>query len=124
MAVEKCTEPGRRSELQRPMFAGLRFKTPPREIVRTLRNHDSRSNLERHDQRLAVGIPVEFETVTRLETHIDRRHEIFPGLHDSFRIRVPHVVVLEEFLAYPRERTILRRSRLEVATRRRAPHAG
>src|SRR6266849_5650492 len=71
-----------------------------------------------------MGIPVEFETVTRLETHINRRHKILPGFHNSFRVRIAHIVVLEEFLAYPRERTIFRRTRLEVATRRRAPHAG
>src|SRR6266567_1218591 len=124
MAVEKCTEPGRRSELQRPVLTGLCFEPPAREVVGTRRNHYTGGDLERHDQRLAVGIPVELKTVARLETNVDRRHEIFPGFHDSFRVRIAHVVVLEEFLAYPRERTIFRRTRLEVATCRRAPHAG
>src|SRR5437879_2669176 len=124
MAVEKCTEPGRRSELQRPVLTGLRFEPPAREVVGTRRNHHTGGNLERYDQRLAVGIPVEFETVTRLETHVDRRHEIFPGFHDSFRVRIAHVVVLEEFLTYPREWTILRWTRLEIAAGGRAPHAG
>src|SRR5882724_285398 len=124
MAVEKCTEPGRRSELQRPVLARLRFKTPAREVVRTRRNHHTGGNLERHQKCFPVRIPVELEAIARLETHVDRRHEIFPGFHDSFGVRTANVFVLEEFLAYPRERAILRRPRLEIAAGGRAPHTG
>src|SRR5690349_17802682 len=124
MSVEECAEPSRRSELQGPVFTGLCFEAPAREVVGTRRNHYSPSHLERRYERLSVRIPVEFEAVARFETDVDRRHEIVPAFHNSPRVRVTLVAVLEEFLPCPTERSILRGPRLIVAAGGRAPHAG
>src|SRR6266404_3817477 len=109
--VEKGSEPGRRPKLQRTVLAGLRFEAPASEVIGAGRNHHTASDLKPYHQRFSVGIPVELETVPRFEAQIDRRHEIFPGFDDALRVRIAHVVVLEEFLPYPVERPVLGRTR-------------
>src|SRR6266568_8586483 len=106
------------------MLAGLCFQTPTSEIIRTWRYEYPWRNFKRHKQSLAMRVPVELEAVARFEPQVDRSHKVRPGLYDSFRVRIAHVIILEEFLAYPAERTNFRRTRLEVATGGRALHAG
>src|SRR6267142_3432967 len=122
--VEEGSEPSGSSKLQWPVLARLRFEAPAREVIGARRNDYAADDLKRYHQRFSVGIPVELETVPRFEAQIDGGHEIFPGFDDSLRVRIAHVVVLEEFLPYPAERPVLGRTWLIVATGGRSPYAG
>src|SRR5438034_8223879 len=105
MTVEKCSEPRCSSKLQWPVAAGLRFEAVPRELVRTWRDDYSGSDIKGGQQDLAMRVPIELKTVTGFESHINRRHEIFPRLERALRIRVAKVFVFEKLLANPTERT-------------------
>src|SRR6267142_3210971 len=122
--VEEGPEPGGGSKLQRTVLAGLRFEAPASEVIGAGRNHHTASDLKRYHQSFSVGIPVELETVPGFGAKIDRSDEIFPGFDDALRVRIAHVVVLEEFLPYPAERPVLGRTRLIIATGGRSPYAG
>ena len=93
----------------------MRFDAVPRELVRAWRDDYSGGDIEGGQQDLAVRVPIELETVAGFEPHIDRRHEIFPGLEHALRIRVAKVFIFEKLLANPTEWTGFGGTRLVCA---------
>src|SRR5260370_27146139 len=116
MAVEEGAEPRRGAKLQGPMAACLRFEPPASEVIRAGRYDYTGSNLEGSKQGFAMRVPVELETVSRFQTHVDGCHEVGPGLDDSFRVGITYVTIFQELLSYPAKPAVFRGPRLVVHT--------
>src|SRR6266853_6595034 len=123
MPIEECPDPGVRAKLEGAMLACFHSETPASEVIGPWRNDHTRRDLERRHKPFPMRIPGKLQTISRLQLQVDGRHVIFPRFHDSVRIGIAKIPVLENFLPHPAERPRFGRTGLIVADRSRGPHS-